>query len=142
MVDGISSIEQAHSSMQYHMSNSARLSHLRLNLPCSQSQVKLPLFLKVAGESASSGVSFCSDSSGVLGCEPSSLSLDLSEVVAYELLVPSPLDSSEVLVHELLVPSLLDSSRAHTHKSKSKQSVRGGALSLVATMCLCKARGR
>ena len=61
------------SSLQHQVWNSAELAHFISNLPFSQSQLKLPLLLEVAGDSAMSGVLphallMPSHSSGVGGC--------------------------------------------------------------------------
>jgi len=108
VVDATNLMEYICSSSQCQVSNAARLSHSRLNLPFSRSQLKLPLLVEVAGDLA----------------------------------------SSRVLPHELLVPSTSSGSGpgSGSHPSmftwKSKQSVKGGALSPVASTCLRNARGR
>ena len=56
VVDATNSIEEVRSSMQHQVSNLARLAHSWVNLPCSQSQLKLPTFLEVAGDLALSGI--------------------------------------------------------------------------------------
>src|SRR6267142_723679 len=61
-------------SSQHQVSNSAKLAHSRSNLPFSRSQLKLPLLLEVAGDSALSGVwprelLAPSNSSGVCACK-------------------------------------------------------------------------
>jgi len=123
VLDLISSMEEAHSSTWRHISNLAKLAHSRLN-PCSQSQLKLPLFLEVAREPAFSGVPSSSPSD-----------LDSSEVLAPELPAPSPLDSSEESAHELPVPSPLDESGVRARKSR--QSAMGRAVGPGAIKCSC-----
>src|SRR5260221_7378633 len=90
-------MEEARSSVSRHIWKSAKLAHSKLKPPFSRSQLKLPLLLEVARDSALSG-EFTRELPVLSDSDSDS---SASARLACELPVPRSSDSSVVLPREL-----------------------------------------